>query len=372
MFDYITWRGDLDFDHVPFNSVDNLIFSQLSYLLMDGIVSSGGKKESISLAELAKRLEKKNANRPPSKDITVANATSVIKALKNARRYESLELFGYVNNTDVSAEIQFSAFCTIIGKNRSSRKLLAVFRGTDASLAGWKEDLNMSFTNSIPSQREAVLYLERMVSSSSIPLVTAGHSKGGNLAIYASAFCKDAVQRRITDIYSNDAPGFRHEVINSEGYKAISGRVRAFVPQSSLVGMLFEHGVSPKVIKSTAAGVFQHDLCSWEVSRDNLVDGGELTSQSRFVNNIVREWMGKIDDDQWRNVIQGLFKVLEATNASSFVELVSNWRNAVSVINGLKNIDGPTKKLMGEMISEFLKTAGKNILSKRRKVSVGQ
>ena len=364
LFDYITWRGDLDFDHVPFNPVDNLIFSQLSYLPMDGIVSEGGKKEGISLAELALYIENIKADSPVSRDITVVNATSVINAVKNSPRYEAVEVFGYVNNTDVSAEIQFSAFCAIIGKKRPSKKMLIVFRGTDSSLAGWKEDFQMSCTNSIPSQKEALSYLEKMAASSRLPLITAGHSKGGNLAIYASSFCRKSVQRRLTDIYSNDAPGFRHEVIQSDGYKAISARIRAFVPQSSFVGMLFEHGVDPRIIKSSGTGVFQHDLCTWKVSRDDLADGGKLTAQSRFVNDIVREWMGKIDEQQWRHVIGGLFKVLEATEVSSFVELASNWRNAVSIINGLKNIDSPTKKLMGEMIGQFLKTAGKNIRDK--------
>jgi len=362
LFDYISWRGDLDFDQFPFNPVDNLVFSQLSYLPMDGIVPAPGKRGTVILADLATHTAEQNANRPASKDVTIASATSVINALKGSSRYESCELFGYANRIDQKEEIQFSAFCAIIGRKRSSRKMLVVFRGTDTSIVGWKEGLNMSFVNSIPAQKEAAAYLGKMARRRSCPLIVAGHSKGGNLAIYASAFCEEAAQRRIAAIYSNDAPGFRREVIQSGGYQAIRERIHAFVPQSSFVGMLFEHGVSPQVVKSGATGIFQHDLCSWKITRNSILGGGEITSQGRFVSSIVREWMDTIDDERRHKAIEALFKVLASTNAKSFVELGSDWRNAVNIVSSINSIDAPTKKMMRKLVGEFFKTAGKNIM----------
>ena len=367
LFDYILWRGDLGFDQFPFNPVDNLVFSQLSYLPMDGMVPEPGKGRRVSFEAVAARTAERNAGRPASKDVTIAIATSVINAIRGSSRFGNCELISYVNRTDPGDEIQFSAFCALIGKKRSSRKLLVVYRGTDTSIVGWKEDLNMSFVNSIPAQKEAVSYLEEMAGRFPYPLLVAGHSKGGNLAIYAPAFCDESIQRRVTAIYSNDAPGFRREVIQSDGYKAIRGRIQAFVPQSSFVGMLFEHGVSPRVVKSSKTGIFQHDLCSWEVTRDNIAGGVELTSQGRFVNNIVHEWMEKIDDEQRREAIDALYKVLASTQARSLVELGSDWRNAVSIISGIKNINGTTKKMLGKLVGEFLKTTGKNIMRQRKK-----
>ena len=52
MCDYLAWRGDLTFTNAPFNEVDALIFSQLSYLHFDGLVSNN-LKETISFSELA-------------------------------------------------------------------------------------------------------------------------------------------------------------------------------------------------------------------------------------------------------------------------------------------------------------------------------
>lgn len=186
--------------------------------------------------------------------------------------------------------------------------------------------------------------------------------------MYASAFCNEAIQRRIIAVYSNDAPGFHQEIIQRKGYRAICGRIQAFVPQSSFVGILLEHAVSPKVIKSTAIGLMQHDLRSWEVTRDDLADGGELTPQSRFIHSIITEWIGKIGDERRYQFIEALYKILVSSNATSFAEMGSDWsQSAAGIISGLKNVDGPTKKLMGEIIGELLKTASKNIIGQRKR-----
>ncbi|MCL2599859.1 MAG: DUF2974 domain-containing protein, partial [Treponema sp.] len=332
-----------------------------------GIVPEPGKKGVVTVGALARLYAaKRNAVRAASKsvkDIMVANATSIVGVIGMAPRYEDCGLFGYVHNTDLGEEKQFSAFCAVIGRKRSARKLLVVFRGTDTSFVGWKEDLNMTLVNSVPSQKEAVSYLEKAARRFSYPIILAGHSKGGNLAIYASAFCGDSVQRRIAAIYSNDAPGFHGDVIQSKGYNEICERIRAFVPQSSFVGMLLEHGRPPLVVKSNASGFIQHDICTWEVTHDNLFVGGDLTSMSRLVNKIIREWIGKLGTAQRHKFIDALYRILVSTNAHSFSGLGSDWLHAaVSIIGGLKNIDGPTKKLMGEILGELFRTAKKNIL----------
>ncbi|MCL2190375.1 MAG: DUF2974 domain-containing protein [Treponema sp.] len=366
LFDYVSWRGDLDFDRIPFNPVDNLVFSQLSYLPMDGIVPGPGGRGATSVSALARIYAARRA--PASRDVTVAMAASTLKAIGTAPRYEDCEILGYASHTDPDAEKQFSAFCAVIGRERPSRRLLVVYRGTDTSIAGWKEDLNMSLVNSIPSQEEAVSYLEEAAGRLPYPLIVAGHSKGGNLAIYASAFCGKSVQRRIAEVYSNDAPGFHREVLRRKGYREVCGRIRAFVPQSSFVGMLLEHDVAPRVVKSTAAGLMQHDMRSWEVTRDDLVDGGELTPQSRFIHSIVNEWIAKIGDERRQQFVEALYKILLSSNAASFADMGSDWpSSAAGIIGGLKNIDGPTKKLMGEIVGELFKTARKNIIGQRRK-----
>jgi hypothetical protein len=366
LFDYISWRGDLEFDQFPFNPVDNIVFSQLSYLPMDGIVPGPQERwrGGISIGELAEKFAiiQRDSHPVSANDITVNDAISVINAIGSAPRYKNCNIFAYTNNIDLEQGKQFAAFCVIIGKKHSSKKMLVVYRGTDMTLIGWKESFNMSFITSVPSQKEAVSYLEKTAGRFHYPLIIAGHSKGGNLAIYASAFCGRDIQNRITAIYSNDAPGFHKEVIQSKGYKAICARIQAFIPQSSLVGMLFEHGETPIVVKSAASGPMQHSLCSWEVTYNNMVNAGELTQQSRFIDNIICEWINQIDEGQRQQFIQAIYTILVSCDAASLADLTDDWKNtAGGIINALLNMDKPTKKLMGKIIGELFNSARKSL-----------
>ncbi|MBQ4347238.1 MAG: DUF2974 domain-containing protein, partial [Firmicutes bacterium] len=92
-----------------------------------------------------------------------------------------------------------------------------VFRGTDHSLVGWKENFNMSYEDVVPSQRDAMYYLDKMAQEYKGNIRLGGHSKGGNLAIYAAAHCRVKVRERIFAIYNNDGPGINeHEVKNPD------------------------------------------------------------------------------------------------------------------------------------------------------------
>ena len=365
MFDYISWRGDLTFKKTPFNPVDNIIFSQLIYLPMDGIVPGPGEQSGIAIADLAVTIAKKRYDDPffiPDDDLMVRNAAGLVAVMGTAPRYRNCRLFGYVNQTDLFEEKQFSAVSIVIGKKMFKNSLLIVYRGTDMSLVGWKEDFNMSLSDPVPSQKEAVNYLEKMAELTSGPLRAAGHSKGGNLAIYAAANCCRKTRRRIKAIYSNDSPGFHKHVINSEGYRAICGRVQAFVPQSSLIGMLFEHGEAPAIVKSMETGLMQHDLCSWEVSHNDLVRAEKLSKESILVDNILREWINGMESDQRRQFIEALYTILSATNARSVFDLTSDWlQSVVSIINSLKHIDESAKKLIGKAIGDLFWAVWKNL-----------
>lgn len=372
LFDYIAWRGDIGFDRAPFNAVDNIVFSQLSYLPMDGIVPGPGEKEHVTVAHAAVLLAEKQHTDPafPQDSLMINSAVSVLASMGTAPRYQNCELLGYVNHIDHEQEKQFSAFSAVLDRKKPLFKKtgLVVFRGTDLSLVGWKEDLNMSFNDFIPSQKEAVAYLDTMAGRLSGPLMVAGHSKGGNLAIYAAAFCGEKIRRRITVVYSDDAPGFARQVIESEGYQAIRRRIYAFVPQQSVVGMILEHGEKPAVIKSTASGAMQHDLCTWEVNRSDIVRAGELSQQSRLVEAIMRDWISEFEPGQQQQFVDAIYKVIVATNAQSISDLTADWfKSATGIIKSFSDIDKPARKLIVKSFGNFIKTARKNMREQQKK-----
>jgi hypothetical protein len=53
LFDYLSWRGDLSFEHDPINEIDITAFALLVYLDYNDIV---GENEEITLAQAAERF----------------------------------------------------------------------------------------------------------------------------------------------------------------------------------------------------------------------------------------------------------------------------------------------------------------------------
>ncbi|MDL2229663.1 DUF2974 domain-containing protein [Treponema sp. OttesenSCG-928-L16] len=360
IFDYLDWRGDLPFKQVPFNAVDNIIFCRLSYLPFDGIVPGPSEDAVMTIGEAAEHFadmmgRKKNMI---ESQIVMKDDPVFLDVLGKSPRFRDLGLTRYVNNIDISKEKQFSALTILIDDGST----FVSFRGTDNTIVGWKEDFNISFMDNVPSQLEAAAYLNDTGKCIWGPLKTGGHSKGGNLAIYASAFCKKSVQKRISAVYNNDAPGFNESVIESEGYKSIKDRIHTFVPQDSVIGMLFEHEGEYTVVKSVETGLLQHDVYSWEVGRDDVVRLNTVTKQSTFMDHTFKDWITGLSNEQREQFTEALYHILKATDAKTIPELTSSWlKNAKLMIQSLNTIDKPTKDLVYKSIAALIKAARNNI-----------
>jgi len=355
----------LRFTQSPFNPVDNIIFSQLAYLPLDGIAPGPDESGHITLSRAAEIFDQKLKNEQKLKnDASIEQAImfkedpALLSALGSSQRFGDCRLYGYVNLIDIEREVQFAAVCADTGDNSN----FIVYRGTDLTLIGWKEDFNMSFSEVVPAQREATRYLEKMAQKTRGPLRVGGHSKGGNLAIYAASQCSAKIQQRITDVYSNDAPGFHEKVIASNGFAQIKDRIHSFIPQESVVGLLLEHGNVPHVIKSSQAGLRQHELYSWEVTHNDMVYLDSVTQGSQFITKTLREWISALDITHREQFFEALYTILSASQAKSIPELGSLWfRNAGLMLKTLGNIDDSTRDLIRKTLAALISTARRNI-----------
>jgi len=358
LFDYLTWSGDLSFTQSPLNPVDFLIFSQMSYLPFDGIVPGPHIKEGVSMNLALNKLKEKMRVSKSDTDLGFKEDPELIDALYSSDRFRNCQLHGFINKINTEQEYQFSAICIYTGDDSSS----VVFRWTDASLVGWKENFKMCFMDVIPAQLEAVNYLEEISAFVKGSLRTGGHSKGGNLAIYASSFCKKHIQKRITEIFSYDSPGFNDNVIASEGYSAIKDRIKAYVPQTSVIGLLFEHGNNLNVIKSSETGLMQHSLYSWEIMQTGMIRVDKLTSGSRFIDKTVRDWIDSLDSEDREKVVEALYTILNASDVRSIHEFENSFILSMGkIIKFLGNIDEHTRQLIKKTLIEFLRSARRNI-----------
>lgn len=363
LFDYLDWRGDLPFTAAPFNDIDSLILSRLSYLPFDNIVTSSLEDPS-TIAEAGEQFFDSSQ---AIEEVIWPDDIPLMKELMTSKRFADLNLLGYVNQVDFEKEKQLSALVIEINPTYH----YVAFRGTDLSLTGWKEDFNMSFTTPVPAQEGAVEYLESVGNKLKGNFIIGGHSKGGNLAVYAAAFCSPQLQERILAIYNNDGPGFDSTVLETEGYQNISKKIKTFVPQSSVVGMLLQHEEDYFVIHSTQTGLMQHDLYSWQVDRDQFVYLDEVTDGSKFVDKTLKTWLSSLEPEQREEFVDALFSILENTGATSMRELTENWyKNSGVMLKSLRNMDETMRQSVSTTLRLLFKAARQHVnlpLPKTRK-----
>ena len=275
--------------------------------------------------------------------------------MAEGNRYGNVILCGYVDHLDPSMEKQFYALTCLLEDD----VMLITYRGTDNTLVGWKEDFNMTFLDTIPSQKEAVQYLEAMaIAYPDRRIILCGHSKGGNLAVYAAAFCSFAIQNRIQRVYNHDGPGFSAETLQAAGYRSIAQRIETFVPQSSVVGMLMEHEEHYTVISSTQISLWQHDPYPWEVLGPDFVRLDALDRQSIVLDSTIKHWISELDRSQREAFTDAVFQILSNTNAASFKEMNENRMHSTALIlKALNRTDKQTKKMLSDIILKLLSSA---------------
>lgn len=351
IFDYIRWRGDLHFSQDGFHPVDSLIFSQMAYFPMDDLWT-GEENGCLNIREAFQRIKKKEEN-GETIPWHMEKDPKLFEAMASSARFGELVLRDFVNRIEPEAEKQFAAVTVLLPD-----AACVVFRGTDDTLIGWKEDFNMSFSTPVPAQTDAAKYIRRISMAVPEPLIVCGHSKGGNLAVYASLFCEETVRRRITAVYNNDGPGFDGRVVPKETFRILDGRMHTFVPQSSVIGMLMEHEKNYTVVRSRQLGIFQHDLYSWEVLGADFVRLKSTTDGSRFFDRTMKEWLLRMDSVQRETFIDTLFSVLGAAGVSTFSELKDDLlKNSGAIVKAAMRVDPKTRKVILEILSQLVNSA---------------
>ena len=342
IFDYIIWR-DIELEKVEVNEIDYLILSRFSYLPFDGLID---ENEKITIKECYERFKKKGKREL----VIMKNDFKLFQILANSKRFGKLIITKYINKIDLKAEKQFSAICVFL----PNKEIAVLFRGTDNSIIGWKEDFNMSFSTAVPSQQDAVEYLENISSRYKGKISITGHSKGGNLAIYSAVFCNKKTKKKIKKVYNFDGPGFNEKVIDSEEYMGVLEKIHNYIPQTSVVGRLFENKGKLTIVKSNEKGFWQHDLYSWSVLGDKFVES-EITNSSEFVDKTLTNWLLNVDETERKKFVDTLFEIVEATGAKSFAEMSTNkFTAAKTIIKTYQHLDPLSKKFMNKALNLFL------------------
>ena len=329
LFDYINWRGDIPMSVDPFNEVDNLVLSAVIYAPFDGIVPGEGFDGAVTLKSVYEAFQQKyELDTAGIVNPATKFSPYLLAKIASSRRFGGMQVCSYTNELNADDQYQFAAMTFLL----EDGTCYAAFRGTDDSIAGWREDFNMSFMAMTRGQERAVEYLNKRFSGSSPFIRLGGHSKGGNLAVYAGMYCLPDIQERIKEIWSNDGPGFIKTITDSEDYKRICPKIKKLIPEESIVGILLNSGVKADVVKSSEGGIMQHSPFSWHIKRNRLVRAEKRTGSSILFDKIADDWINNLDPENKKVFINVLFSAIQTSGATTIGDFTSD---PVRVYNAL-------------------------------------
>lgn len=358
IIDYMKEYANVSLKDEPMNDVDSLVLCQFSYLKFDGLVPPVTANEKpVSLQQLYEHpdYEKLYGDERYEKE-----NRALFEAMRKCVRFRNMKLNCYINiiETQADFETQFSAVTFLL----EDGTMYVAYRGTDETIVGWKEDFNMAFLSPVPGQELAIKYLDMVTERLPRDFYVGGHSKGGNLAVYAAMNCVPQVQDRILKIYSMDGPGFRPEVLEKCDFGKIEERTCKILPHSSLVGMLFEKDIHYRVVESRTFGLAQHNPFTWLVQDGDFVAVSDIYETRRFMDDTLNEWILSLDERSLRTFVDTLFQILSASEADNLIDLTANLKRSMTGIRGaVKELDEDTQKALRQTMKALFEIAGMRV-----------
>lgn len=350
IFDYLDQVAYDSIYDTPFNELDMLMLTEITYLPFDQIVPNQMSPDcTCRLFEAAEKV-------PQDLSMLVTkNRLKLLEKAASSTRFKNIKLMGYVNDIDSDVQKQFAA---MIFKIKPDSYVLT-FRGTDDSIIGWKEDFHMTYMDQVPAQKTAVNYLRKAMDALPGQFILTGHSKGGNLASYAASQIEPKYQERIQSIYSYDAPGLNHSVITSQGYQTISDKIKRYIPQGSIVGMMLETPKQAQIVKSTAiGGLAQHDTFTWQISDQTFVLLDNLNPDSLQVDKTLKNWVDSVSDEELKDFFDlffglildaGISSINDLTKLENFNKILAVFENANALTDEERDMLTRLAKLLVDM-----------------------
>lgn len=365
LFDYLKWRNDVSLRAAPFNEIDNVLLSYLAYADFGELLHE--PKRHVSIETCLKRFcEKHDMAEVRESKHFIERAPLLLEEMVRGVRFRGTKVAHFREVFDKEKVQQFAALVFLLPDGTR----YVSFRGTDLSITGWKEDFLMSFTAETEGAKEAVSYLNEVAACVEGDLILGGHSKGGNFAMFAAAFCDDAVKERILKVYNNDGPGFREEIVRSAAYRELLPKITNIVPQTSIIGRLLSNEAAHTVVKSTAAGIFQHDVTTWEVTKDKFVRA-EPDAFSDFVEKSLGTWLETMDDEARKSLVETVFSMIEMTEAETFAEFGENlFKNTGLIIKGLGRLPKEKRSELTAALGGLAEAGRATVLDKIPKITL--
>ena len=352
LFDYLKWRGDVPFSLDPFGEADGLLFAELAYVDWEGVPEDGG---TLGIAEARDAFFAVHTREEiEASSSWGAKAALLLDDMAGGERFRGVRIGTCFHERDEEEKVQISAVTFLPGDG----SVYVAFRGTDNSLTGWREDFNMTYMEETGGQRLAIEYLNLAGSRYAGPLRVGGHSKGGNFALYAAAFCEPQVRERICEVLSYDAPGYRREVADSAQIAEAAGKTRRILPETAIIGRMLTCMGEETVVESAGTGIGQHDAFTWQFVRNRFVRAEE-SEFSKIIDRVLDAWLEQLDDEARRSVLDTVFSLLEATGQDNFHSMsLQKLKTAESLITSVAGLPKEQRSELLQLIGKLVRSSG--------------
>lgn len=374
ILNYVDLRGDLLANQFPYNEIDALIFSELAYVYLDDLINH---LDYPTLQEVYDQYHQRNQTLSVEELSKIQIPShELFEKMAQSPRYQNIQILAYVNDVNKELVKQFAAMALLLEDGR----IVITYRGTDDSLIGWHEDFLMLCEKTVPAQESSVRFLEHVAQlplsfsliqdlknpflSSSIwqrfkkhfeykqhrPLWLVGHSKGGNLAIFAGCFCHQTIQNRIQQIDNFDGPGFQDEILQSTAYQTMLPRIHSYIPHYSFFGIVLGHEENYTVVQSQEVGMMQHNAFSWQINAQHF-EQDELSYESvQFAIKVIL-FLEKLSHEEKHQFVEAMFSLFDSLNIYNFSDLSHiSYKHIMTAIKEITLLKPKTRNMLLEVL----------------------
>ncbi len=342
VFDYLKWRGDLTFKQDKMNIIDIFILCLLPIIDFNEIIPTSSDK--ITLNEAFSKYLARTSGKQKLGLIIPSEYIELFSMMASSKRFKNVLISQYFEIICIEKEEQICAMTFHIDD-----KILVCYSGTDDTIVGWKENFNMMYLDYVPAQLDAMEYSRKIEEEYKQKIIFAGHSKGGNLAVFGALGVKP---ESIEHIFAFDFPGVSEKILESKEYQNILPKITSVIPETSVVGMLFNHQEKRLVTKSNKEGFYQHDPLSWNVLGNDFVYIDDVSKDAKSVDNKIKSILQAMDNEQKKVFSESIYKLFKETGAKRLIEFEGK---EMLLITAYFKITKDDKKIIRTPLLELIK-----------------
>lgn len=346
ILDYIDWRGDLKFEDFEINVVDICAFTQLALIDFSGVIPYVNVNDEISIEQAYEKQMIKDGNKVSDLGLIIPNnMVPMLGKMAKSERFKNVKLYNYIDKVCVEEEIQFCALCASV----TDEIEMVIFSGTDDTVVGWKENLNMLSSRS-GGRNEAIRYINRVITKDK-KYIICGHSKGGYLALYSVIHGDEKLQEKIIAGYSFDGPGIMEDVRKIPDFSKRIAKFTQVNPQTTIVGKMFNHYSKQIIAKSNVSGLYQHDVFTWEVKGTKFVEEPEYDKDAIYIDSKIKALILNMDEQTKDSFVEVMYQLLGESNIHTLTELN---RKRSSIFKKYFSLNPQKKKEFNKIIGDLL------------------